>query len=84
MRLPGLAWLELSITDAPVTYHQRAIFHPRGLWGHAYWWMVAPFHGVVFGSMARNIVREAERQEAEGQESESATAQPTSANRSPA
>ena len=63
MRLPGLAWLELSITDDPVTYHQRAIFHPRGLWGHAYWWMVAPFHGIVFGSMARNVVREAERAE---------------------
>jgi uncharacterized protein YbjT (DUF2867 family) len=67
MRLPGLAWLELSITDEPVTYHQRAIFHPRGLWGHAYWWMIAPFHGIVFGSMARNVVRQAERDENDAQ-----------------
>ena len=36
-------------------YRQRALFHPRGLAGHAYWWSVAPFHGVVFGGMARNI-----------------------------
>jgi uncharacterized protein YbjT (DUF2867 family) len=60
MRLPGRAWLELSVDDNPTTYRQRAVFHPRGLWGHAYWWMVAPFHGIVFGSMVRNIVRTAE------------------------
>ena len=24
---------------------------PRGLAGHASWWSVAPFHGVVFGGM---------------------------------
>jgi uncharacterized protein YbjT (DUF2867 family) len=60
MRLPGRAWLELSVDTDPTTYRQRAIFHPRGLWGHAYWWMVAPFHGVVFGSMVRNIVHAAE------------------------
>ncbi len=66
MRLPGQAWLEMSIDQNPTTYHQRAIFHPRGLWGHAYWWMVAPFHGIVFGSMVRNIVRTAESADASG------------------
>ena len=30
---------------------QRALFHPRGLVGQAYWWSVAPFHDVVFGGM---------------------------------
>jgi hypothetical protein len=60
MRVPGQAWLEMSIEQRPTTYRQRALFHPRGLWGHAYWWMVAPFHGIVFGSMARNIVGAAE------------------------
>jgi hypothetical protein len=37
------------------------VFHPRGLLGHLYWWSVSPFHAVVFGGMARNIVRAAER-----------------------
>jgi uncharacterized protein YbjT (DUF2867 family) len=63
MRVPGQAWLEMSITEGesqPTTYRQRAIFHPRGLWGNAYWYLVAPFHGIVFGSMVRNIVSEAE------------------------
>jgi len=40
-------------------YRQRALFHPRGLLGHLYWWSVSPFHAVVFGGMARNIVRAA-------------------------
>jgi hypothetical protein len=37
------------------------VFHPRGLAGHAYWWSVAPFHGVVFGAMLRNLRATAER-----------------------
>ncbi|BFV60726.1 SDR family oxidoreductase [Kitasatospora sp. CMC57] len=61
MRLPGLAWLELSVEpDGPGScYRQRALFHPHGLAGHAYWWAVAPFHTVVFGGMARNITERA-------------------------
>ncbi|MFD8427977.1 SDR family oxidoreductase [Streptomyces coelicoflavus] len=62
MRLPGLAWLEMYVeTDASgsTRYRQRALFHPRGLLGHAYWWSVSPFHAVVFGGMARNITQAA-------------------------
>ncbi|ASU78728.1 NAD(P)-dependent oxidoreductase [Actinopolyspora erythraea] len=64
MRLPGRAWLELGVrpdSRARTVYRQRAVFVPRGLAGHAYWWAVAPFHGVVFGGMASNIVRRAEQ-----------------------
>ncbi|BFV55538.1 SDR family oxidoreductase [Kitasatospora sp. CMC57] len=66
MRLPGPAWLELSVDASPdggAVYRQRALFQPHGLAGHAYWWSVAPFHAVVFGGMARNIT---ERARAEG------------------
>ncbi|HSA50692.1 MAG TPA: SDR family oxidoreductase, partial [Yinghuangia sp.] len=58
MRLPGLAWLELSVVrdaDGATRYRQRAVFHPHGLAGHVYWWAVSPFHAIVFGGMARNI-----------------------------
>ncbi|GAA2991831.1 SDR family oxidoreductase [Streptomyces fulvorobeus] len=58
MRLPGLAWLEMYCekgADGRSRYRQRAVFHPRGLLGHLYWWSVSPFHAVVFGGMARNI-----------------------------
>ncbi|MCW8220120.1 SDR family oxidoreductase [Streptomyces griseolus] len=66
MRLPGLAWLEMYVEQAPdrdgrCRYRQRAIFHPAGLLGHAYWWSVSPFHAMVFGGMARNIARAAAR-----------------------
>ncbi|MEU5690620.1 SDR family oxidoreductase [Actinosynnema sp. NPDC020468] len=63
MRVPGLAWLELRVAEREgggSTYRQRAVFVPRGLAGHAYWWLVWPFHGLVFGGMVRNIASEAE------------------------
>jgi hypothetical protein len=67
MRMPGLGWLELRADPAAdgdperSVYRQRAVFHPRGLAGQAYWWSVSPFHALVFGGMARNIARAAER-----------------------
>ncbi|MFJ7151388.1 SDR family oxidoreductase [Streptomyces sp. NPDC100445] len=67
MRLPGLAWLEMYAEPDGTgrsRYRQRALFHPRGLLGHAYWWSVSPFHAVVFGGMARNIARAAARRTA--------------------
>ncbi len=62
MRLPGLAWLEMYAEhdgEGRTRYRQRALFHPRGLFGHAYWWSVSPFHAAVFGGMARNITQAA-------------------------
>ncbi|MEU3184102.1 SDR family oxidoreductase [Streptomyces sp. NPDC006923] len=62
MRLPGLAWLELRVghdDQDRTVFRQRALFHPHGLLGHAYWWSVSPFHAAVFGGMARNIARAA-------------------------
>ncbi|MEO6603983.1 MAG: SDR family oxidoreductase [Aeromicrobium sp.] len=63
MKLPGLAWLELQVgsTDGgTTTFHHRALFHPRGLFGHLYWWSIYPFHGIIFGSMQKNIAKAAE------------------------
>ncbi|MEU8824574.1 SDR family oxidoreductase [Streptomyces sp. NPDC048636] len=63
MRLPGLAWLEMRVDRDPAggtVYRQRAVFHPRGLAGHLYWWGVSPWHGLVFSGMARNIAAKAE------------------------
>jgi uncharacterized protein YbjT (DUF2867 family) len=64
MKLPGLAWLELSVGQDDqdrTVYHQRAIFQPRGAAGIAYWRSISPFHGVVFGGMVQNIAQAAER-----------------------
>jgi len=66
MRVPGRAWLEMEVEPSGngsggSHYRQRAVFYPRGLTGQAYWWAVAPFHGLVFGGMLRNIKAAAER-----------------------
>lgn len=63
MKVPGRAWLEMTVTPegAGSRYGQRAVFIPHGPAGYLYWWSVAPFHGIVFGGMVRNITRTAER-----------------------
>lgn len=66
MKVPGLAWLEFRVEpgstgDSTSTLHQLATFVPTGLAGHVYWWLVWPFHGIVFGGMLRNIAKSAER-----------------------
>jgi uncharacterized protein YbjT (DUF2867 family) len=69
MKLPGLAWLEMSVgqdNHGQVTYIQQAIFQPRGLAGHAYWRSISPFHGIVFGGMLQNITATAERADSAG------------------
>jgi uncharacterized protein YbjT (DUF2867 family) len=67
MRLPGLAWLELSIRQDPrpdgtlqTVYIQKALFMPRGIPGEAYWRAMIPFHELIFGSMLKNIRERAE------------------------
>jgi uncharacterized protein YndB with AHSA1/START domain len=64
MKLPGLAWLEFTVTpndSGGSTLHQRAIFFPHGLGGRAYWFAVMPFHGIVFEGMARAMANKAEQ-----------------------
>ncbi len=58
MKLPGLAWLEFRVfrtKQDKTLVIQRALFHPKGLFGHLYWAMVFPMHGFVFPSMAKKV-----------------------------
>lgn len=64
MKVPGLAWLELTATTLPdgtSHYTQRAIFFPRGLGGRLYWLSILPAHGIIFNGMANKIVATAEQ-----------------------
>lgn len=62
MRLPGQAWLEWRVGgDGGGELEQTAYFRPRGLGGRAYWYLMLPFHHLIFGRMARRIVEVAER-----------------------
>ncbi len=63
MRLPGRAWLQFEVTPAPgggSTIRQTAIFDPVGLLGLAYWYLLYPFHKLIFSGMLRRIARRAE------------------------
>ena len=68
MKLPGEAMLRFDVE--PVTEGgkvdqsrcfliQTARFKPRGLWGLAYWYAVAPFHHYIFSGMLEGLAREA-------------------------
>jgi uncharacterized protein YbjT (DUF2867 family) len=59
MKMPGLAWLEFGVepegNGCVVT--QVAIYAPKGLMGHLYWWAVWPMHGIVFPSMVNKMAK---------------------------
>ncbi|WP_378146751.1 SDR family oxidoreductase [Cnuibacter sp. UC19_7] len=61
MRVPGRAWLEMSVEPEGdgSHYHQRAVFFPRGLGGRLYWLVILPFHGIIFNGMANRITQSA-------------------------
>ena len=58
MLLPGEAWLEWtteSDSDGATRVVQRASYVPHGLFGRLYWWVLMPFHAVIFPIMLRRI-----------------------------
>lgn len=66
MRLPGEARLEFTVAPAAggAVLVQRARFRPSGVWGSVYWYGLYPAHVLIFGGMARGIVRAATREDA--------------------
>ena len=63
MKLPGAAWLEFDakgLEDGRTRLTQTAFFEPRGLPGLLYWYLVSPFHGLIFNQMASQIALLAE------------------------
>ncbi len=63
---PAQVAATIATDGARTTVHQLARFHPRGLWGRAYWLGVAPFHRFVFPSMLQGIADAAEARAASG------------------
>jgi uncharacterized protein YbjT (DUF2867 family) len=63
MKLPGDAWLEWNIEPSAdgTVLTQSAYFRPRGLAGRLYWFVMFPFHSLIFGRMARSIAETAQR-----------------------
>ena len=53
MKLPGEAWLEFRISKN--TLIQTATFRPRGLSGRFYWYLLLPFHHIIFRKMVIRV-----------------------------
>ena len=56
MKIPGEAWLEFEIINN--TLFQRAVFRPKGLFGRIYWYLVLPFHGIVFRGLINYLAKD--------------------------
>ena len=63
MKLPGRAWLHFEVRpdEEGSKVRMTALFDPIGILGRIYWYMVYPFHFLVFNSMFKGIVRTIER-----------------------
>ena len=57
MKVPGEASLEFTLQRGGRRDRASpgARFRPRGLLGLLYWWLVTPFHGLVFSGMLRGM-----------------------------
>lgn len=64
MKVPGRAWLEMSVEPRAdgAHYRQRAVFFPQGLTGRLYWFSILPFHGIIFSGMLNRISATAEEE----------------------
>ena len=80
MRLPGDAWLEWQISEAAegVLLRQRARFHPRGVMGRLYWWMLVPVHALIFRQLIARLAVAAEERAASSSQGRNAMGRATS------
>ncbi len=64
LRAPGSGILEFEIerlADGRTKLTETAYWHPRGVWGLAYWWVLVPAHLFIFKGMTAAMARRAER-----------------------
>lgn len=63
LKAPGDGWMEWRIeTDAgKIRLSQTGFFAPRGLPGFLYWYVLNPFHKVVFCGLLKAIARKSEK-----------------------
>ena len=62
MKLPGSGVLEFDIQPEPGGHRitATAYFHPAGIWGLLYWYLLFPVHLVLFKGLTRAIAKRAE------------------------
>lgn len=60
MKVPGEAWLEFRIEpcNGQQILVQTATFRPKGIFGRIYWYLLYPFHLIIFQNMANALAGE--------------------------
>ncbi len=63
MKLPGEAILDFEIVPSEKGAELRlgTRFRPRGLYGILYWYILLPFHDILFGGMLREVAKKVAR-----------------------
>lgn len=64
LKAPGSGVLEFELEPLPdgtTRLTETAYWHPRGIWGLAYWWVLVPAHLFIFRGMTAAMARRAER-----------------------
>lgn len=59
MKLPGSGWLEFVLEGDELV--QTAHFRPRGLGGRVYWWLMVPFHALIFGRLGKRLLEKVDK-----------------------
>jgi uncharacterized protein YbjT (DUF2867 family) len=62
-KLPGRAWLQFEVEPSGEgsIIRQTAIFDPMGVWGIWAWYLLYPFHKLIFVGMIRGIAKAVEQ-----------------------
>lgn len=64
MKAPGAGALEITVQplgESRCRVTATAYWHPAGVWGLAYWYVLVPAHLVIFDGLARAVLRRAGR-----------------------
>ena len=61
MKLPGSAILEFTVEEinSGSRLTTTAYFHPAGVLGLLYWYLLAPVHPLIFRGMTRALAKKA-------------------------
>jgi uncharacterized protein YbjT (DUF2867 family) len=65
MVIPGEAWLQFEakpLPDEQTQLVQTILMAPKGLLGFLYWYVLYPFHSLIFGKLVQEISEQAEAQ----------------------
>lgn len=63
LKSPGAGWMEWRVRPQPeggALLSQTAFFAPKGILGFLYWYLLYPFHCLIFAGLLRKIVRRAD------------------------